>query len=167
MKSTMSPTGLVTFTVRDRFGDIESEVMAHNIITATGDAYIADLLSLSPARQKINGTNCYVILGTGYTGANNKNQTWVNTQTGSGQLVSSTYPQLVGTWGNSGQNVLNFVFLFSAGSLNVTGINEACITSANVQGSTTTCLAYVNTPSTNVSISSTLQITWQITFLGT
>ena len=167
MENIMSPTGLVTFTVRDRFGNIESEVYNHNIVTTQGDSYIADLLSLSPARQKINDTNCYVVLGTGYTGVNNKNQTWVNTQTGSGQLVSSTYPQLVGTWGNSGQNILNFVFLFAAGSLNVVGINEACITSANVQGSSTTCLSYVNVPSQNVSISSTLQITWQLTLLGT
>ena len=166
MISTMDPQGLVKMTVYDRFGNIKDESINHNIIVTSGDAYIADLLSISPVRQKINATNCYVIVGTGYTGINNKNQTWCNTQVGAGQAVTPPYPQLAGTWGNTGQNQLNFQFTFAAGTLNATGINEACITSASIQGGTTTCLAYAQVSSINVSTSDSLAITWQIVFLG-
>ena len=162
----MNPQGWVKITVYDKYGKIKSRTEGHNVITAQGDAYIADLLSLSPQRQKINATNCFVAVGTGYTGANNKNQTWVNTQVGVPQAVDALYPQLAGAWGFAGQNQLNFQFTFTAGTLNATGINEACILSANVQGLTTTCLAYAQCASTNVSITDQLIVDWQIIFYG-
>jgi len=162
----MSPKGLVTVKLYDKNGIIKSETQNHNIITAQGDSYIADLLSLTPARQKINATNCFVVVGTGYTGLANKTQTWVNTQTGSPQAVTTAYPQLAASWGNTGSNILNFSFTFAVGSLSVTGINEAALVSANTQSGSTTCLAYVPVSSTNVSISDSLQITWSIQFLG-
>jgi hypothetical protein len=166
MDSTVSPKGQVTVRLFDKDGNLKSESVQYNIITSQGDQYIADLLSLTPARQKINATNCFVVVGTGYTGTNNKNQTWVNTQTGSPQAVTAGYPQLAGTWGNTGANILNFSFTYTVGSLSVTGVNEAALVSANIQGSSTTCLAYVQIASTNVAISDSLQIVWSITFLG-
>jgi hypothetical protein len=167
MNSIMNPSGKVTVRLYDQYGKIKYENISHNIITAQGDAYIADLLALTPARQKINGTNCYIAVGTGYTGIDNKNQTWVNTQTGPAQLVTTLYPQLAAVWGVSGDNQLNFAFTYAAGTLNATGINEAVIVSANVQGVTTTCLAYAQISSLNVSISDSLAVTWQVLFNGT
>lgn len=166
MQSVMSPRGIVCATVFDKDNYVVGKSIINNVITVQGDSYIADLLSLNPARQKINGTNCYIVVGTGYTGLSNKTQTWVNTQVGSPQLVTTGYPQTAAVWGQTGQNQLNFAFTFAAGTLNATGINEACIVSANVQGSTTTCLAYAQISSLNVSLSDSLAITWSVLFVG-
>ena len=163
----MNPQGTLIIKVRDSVsGNIKKEFVQHNIITRQGDAYIADQLSLSPQRQKINSSNCYIVVGTGYTGTNNKNQTWVNTQVGNAQAVTATYPSLGGTWGNVGQNILNFNFVFPAGSLNSTGINEAAIVSAQYQGGATTCLAYAQLSSTDITPADSLEISWSINFSG-
>lgn len=166
MNSTMNPQGKVTIRVFDSEGNLKSEETDHNVVTVQGDAYIADLLALVPVRQKINATNCFVTVGTGYTGLSNKTQTWVNTQTGSPQAVTVGYPQVAGAWGETGENQLNFSFTFAAGTLSATGINEAALVSAAIQGLSTTCLAYAQIASTTVAISDSLQISWQISFYG-
>lgn len=162
----MSPIGTVKVRLLDYQGKIKEEKITHNIITTQGDAYIADLLSLVPVRQKINATNCFIVVGTGYTGLDTKNRTWVLTQTGSAKAVDTGYPQTGAAWGEIGQNQLNFQFTYALGSLSATGINEAALVSAFTETSATTCLAYAQIPSVNVAISDSLQIFWTITFLG-
>jgi hypothetical protein len=76
-----------------------------------------------------------------------------------------TYPALKATWGNTGDTTVNYRATFDVGSLNVNGINEACLLNGN--GSGANCLAYAQiTPSVNVTASDTLQVLWEITILG-
>jgi hypothetical protein len=167
MNDIMRATGIVEFTVRDANNIIKQYERFHNIITAQGDALIADQLSGTNARTHVTNASGYIVIGTGFTGSNIKNQTWVMTQTGSPQALSVGYPQLQGTWGNTGQNIVIYQCLFPQGSLNVIGINEAAIVTASTQGANTSCLAYAQVVnSVNVSPSDTLLVTWNITFLG-
>jgi hypothetical protein len=163
---TMNPKGSVTITVYDKYGNIKEIQEQHNIITSQGDAYIADRLSLVPVRQIMDATHTFIAVGTGYTGVSNKTKTWVNTQVGPAQIVSTGYPKLVGLWGATGQNQVQYQFNFISGVLNATGINEAALVSAAVTDVTTTCLAYVHINSINVYTSDSLAITWNISFLG-
>jgi hypothetical protein len=140
----------------------------HNIVTDQGDAYLADLMSQTPARQKINNANGYIPVGTGWTGVTPKTNTWVNTQTGSSKAFSATYPKLKGSWGAANDNVTLFQTIYVPGDLNATGINEAAITSNATAGGSNSTLAYAEiTPSVNVTTSDTLQIDWELTVLGT
>lgn len=160
-------SGLVIFEVFDESMVRKSISMSHNIMTSQGDSYIADLLSLSPTRTKFSASNGYIAVGTGWTGSNTKANTWVNTLVGTPAAIGPAYPQVQASWGNTGSNVLVVVCTYPVGSLNVVGINEAALVTAASQLPSTTCLAYAQViPATNVTNSDTLQITWQITFLG-
>jgi hypothetical protein len=138
----------------------------HNIVTDEGDALIADLMSQSPARPKVDNTNGYIDVGTGWTGTGVKAQTVLNTPTGSPEVMDATYPKLKGSFGAANDNVTQYRATYEAGDLNATGINEAGLLNNGTRGSAD-MLAYAQiTPSVNVGASDTLQVDWELTFLG-
>jgi hypothetical protein len=159
-------TGFVRATVFDENGKIKAISENHNIVTDEGDAYVADVLSNSPARTKITAAAGYIPVGTNWTGSTPKSNTWVNTLTGTPKALSATYPLLKGAWGASNDNVLQFRALYAAGDLNAT-ITEAAITSHVSDAAGNSLLAYAQiNPSAVVTTSDSLQIDWEITFLG-
>ena len=142
-------------------------VVNHNIVTDEGDALIADIMSNSPARTKITAAAGFMPCGTGWTGTSPKTNGWVNTITGSAHALTATYPILKGSWGAANDNVLQYRAIYEAGTLNVSGINECAITSHATDIAATSCLAYAQiTPSVNVTSSDTLQLDWEISFVG-
>jgi len=137
----------------------------HNIVTREGDALIADALLASPTRTKVTSSNGYIQVGTGWTGNGTKTNTRCNAATGSMKALDANYPALTAAWGNTGDTTLTYRATFAAGSLNVSGINEACLLNGNGNGAN--CLAYAQiNPSVNVTSSDTLQVLWEITILG-
>lgn len=167
MSSTFNLAGKVKVQVLDSNGVLKSEAVHHNIITDEGDAYLADLLSLVPARTKFSPTNCFISVGTGWTGTNTKQNGWVNTQVGNSHLIDPTYPKLAGSWGNANDNVLQFQATFEPGTLNASGINEAALTTHSTNVAENSTVAYAQlTPPVNVSSADTLIIGWELTFNG-
>jgi hypothetical protein len=143
----------------------EMIVVNHNIVTDEGDAMIADLLAESPARNKVNNTNGRIVVGTGWTGTTPKANTWLNTQTGSAKALSATYPKVKGSFGATDDNVIQYRALFVAGDLNASGINEVGL--ANAATSAGDLLAYAQiSPSVNITTSDSLQVDWELTFVG-
>lgn len=137
----------------------------HNTITVTGDHLIADLLTSNPTQDKVDANNGYMIVGTGWTGASPKNNTSVNTATGTYKKLASGFPKLKGTFGGTDGNVILYRASFAAGELNANGINEVALMNGNT--SSAKCLAYAQvTPSVNVTSADSLQIDWQITVSG-
>jgi hypothetical protein len=132
----------------------------HNIVTSEGDALIVDALSTTPARTVPNEANAVIGVGTGFT-AENKASDALITQTGSDEQMDSGFPQQKGTWAQTEDSVLVFKATFEAGDLDDTGIDEALL------GTATDTLAYaeITTP-VNVTTSDTLEVTWELTFLG-
>jgi hypothetical protein len=153
--------------LRRLFG-LQGEFMVqefHNIVTREGDALIADALMPTQAKTKINGTNGYIAVGTGWTGNSTKTNTKCNTSTGSPKQLDSGYPALKEAWGFNGDTTITYRATFAAGVLNANGINEAAL--LNGSDTTANCLAYAQiTPSVNVTSSDTLQVLWEITILG-
>lgn len=140
-------------------------VTNHNIVTNEGDALIADLMALTPARNKVDGTNGYIEVGTGFT-SESKSATSCTTPTGSPEVLDSSYPQTKGSWGAADDNVTVYRSTFEAGDLNATGIDEAALINGSV-AATADCLAYAQiTPAVNVTTSDTLEVTWELTFTG-
>jgi len=138
----------------------------HNIVTNDGDAMVADLCAQTPALTKLANASGFIAVGTGWTGSTPKANTWVNTISGSPEALDATYPVLKGTFGNADDNVTIYRATFEAGDLNVTGIDEAVLSNANTDGGGQ-ALAYAQiTPEINVTSADTLQVTWEITFLG-
>lgn len=167
MNDFVSPTGYVIAEVFDKNGILKSRSENHNIMTAQGDSYIADQLSLSPVRTKFSPPNAFIAVGTGWTGINTKTNTWVNTLVGIPTPVSPGYPLLQAAWGNTGSNVLITIGLYPIGALNASGINEAALVTTASQGPTTSCLAYAQLiPPATVTSSDAFLLTWIITFLG-
>jgi hypothetical protein len=141
--------------------------VSHNIITDEGDALVADVMSNTPVRTKIVAAAGFMPVGVGWTGTLPKTNGWVNTITGAAHALTATYPILKGSWGGANDNVLIYKAIYEAGTLNATGINECAITSHATDISATSCLAYAQiTPACNVTSSDTLDLTWEITFLG-
>lgn len=139
-------------------------VVNHNIVTDEGDALIADLMAHTPAKTKVDNTNGFIAVGTGYTGASNKTATDVLTPTGSREAMDATYPKVKGAFGAANDNVTQYRSTFEAGDLNVTGIDEVALMNASTSGD---CLAYAQiTPAIDVTSADTLQIDWELTFLG-
>jgi hypothetical protein len=139
----------------------------HNIVTDEGDALIADILSNSPARTKIAAATGYMPVGTGWTGTSPKTNTWVNAITGSAQALVATYPILKGSWGAANDNVLQYRAIYAAGSLGSVTVNEVAITSHATDVAANSLLAYAQvTPAVAMTSSDTLQIDWELTFLG-
>ena len=174
--------GMVTVTVRDCNGKIKyykngfwRRVLGlpekpmifkhHNTITNQGDGMIANLMISNPTVTKVDATNGYMTVGTGWTGSTPKNNTGVNTTTGSFKKLDSGYPKTQGAFGSIGQNVVLYRSSFAAGDLNANGINEVALMNGNTADAT--CLAYAQiTPAVNVTSADSLQIDWQITFNG-
>jgi hypothetical protein len=166
MNSLISISGKIIRTITHKDGTIDYNEN-HNIVTSQGDQLIADALSNVPARQPLNNSHGFMILGTGWSGSSPKNNSWVNTQVGSGQALALGYPQLQGSWGQLNGNVIWYRSIWAAGSLNASNINEACLVTAATQSSSTSCLAYAQVvPTTTVTLSDTLTLDWYITILG-
>jgi hypothetical protein len=182
MKDKIKIKGQVTVQVLDNNGNlkrhkpgffrrmlgIQGRQMAfrhHNIVTREGDALIADALLASPARTKVTSTSGFIQVGTGWTGNSTKSNTRCNTPSGTMKTLDSGYPALKAAWGNTGDTTVTYRATFDVGSLNVNGINEACLLNGNTAAAN--CLAYAQiTPSVNVTASDTLQVLWEITILG-
>ncbi|KKL92140.1 hypothetical protein LCGC14_1887640 [marine sediment metagenome] len=137
----------------------------HNIVTNQGDALIADLLAETPARTKVDNTNGFVAVGTGWTGASPKTNEAVNTPSGIPEGMEATYPKVEGAFGAANDNVIQYRVVFEAGDLNAT-INEAGLGNNATEASGDN-LAYAEvSPNAVVSASDTLQVDWEITPLG-
>jgi hypothetical protein len=137
----------------------------HNIVTREGDALIADALLATPARTKVTSTSGFIQVGTGWTGNSTKANTRCNTPTGTMRTLDAGFPALKAAWGSTGDTTVTYRATFDVGSLNVNGINEACLLNGNTAAAN--CLAYAQiTPSVNVTASDTLQVLWEITILG-
>jgi len=137
----------------------------HNIVTDEGDALIADIMSQTPARTKVDNTNGYIQVGTGFT-SESKSATACTTGTGTPEVMDSSYPQQKGSFGAANDNVTVYKSTFEAGDLNATGIDEAALLN-NVTPASADCLAYAQiTPAIDVSSSDTLAVTWELTFTG-
>lgn len=137
----------------------------HNIVTDEGDALVADLMSTTPARQKLDNSNGFVQVGTNWTGSTPKANQTCNTGTGTPEAMDATYPKQKGAFGAANDNVTQYRATFEAGDLNAT-ITEAALLN-NVTPASADCLAYAQvSPSAVVSTSDTLQVDWEITFLG-
>jgi hypothetical protein len=141
-------------------------VVNHNIVTDEGDALVADLMSMTPARVKLDNTNGFIQVGTGWTGVTPKTNTVVNTATGTPEVMDATYPKQKGAFSAADDNVTQYRATFEAGDLNITGIDEAALLN-NVTPASADCLAYAQiTPAVDVTTADTLQVNWEITFLG-
>lgn len=137
----------------------------HNIVTDEGDAMIADLMAESPALAKVNNANGKIPVGTAYSGTGMKARTWVVSQSGTAKALTATYPKLKGSFGAANDNVVQYRCNYVAGDLNAT-INEAGLANASSDvGGQLLAYAQVN-PSATVGSSDTLQIDWEITFVG-
>lgn len=182
MKDKKRIKGMVSVTVRDEKGNIKcyrrgifrkmfglpAKKMSfkhHNTITTQGDGLIANWMLGTPTMDKVDGTNGYMVVGTGWTGSSTKANTSVNTKTGDYKKLDSGFPKTQASFGSDGQNVVLYRASFPAGALNSNGINEVALMNGN--SSSAKCLAYAQiTPSVNVTASDTLQIDWQITVCG-
>ena len=132
----------------------------HNIVTSEGDALIADLLQETPERTKVDNTNGVIGVGTGFT-TEGKASDVLTTITGATEAMDATYPITKGDWAAADDGVIVYQSTFEAGDLNATGIDEAIL-----QNGTDT-LAYAQiTPTVDVTTADTLQVTWEITLLG-
>ena len=137
----------------------------HNIVTNQGDALIADLLAETPARTKVDNTNGFVTVGTGWTGTTPKTNEAVNTPSGIPEGMEATYPKVEGAFGAANDNVIQYRVVFEAGDLSAT-ITEAGLGNNATEASGDN-LAYAEvTPNAVVSASDTLQVDWEITPLG-
>jgi hypothetical protein len=183
VKEKLRTRGKVTITVLDKEGRVKNHPRSlfrklfglqprkmrsinHNIVTDQGDAMIADILANVPALQKLDTAHGYIQVGTGWTGNSTKANTACNTPTGSHKALDTGYPVLKGSYGNTDDNVVRYRATFSAGDLNASGIDEAALLNGN-DGSAK-CLAYAEiTPVANVTVNDSLQVEWEISFLGT
>jgi hypothetical protein len=89
----------------------------HNIVTDQGDALIADIMSQTPARTKVDNTNGYIEVGTAYSATGAKAQTGCHTPSGSREVMDATYPKQKGAFGAANDNVTQYRATFEAGDL--------------------------------------------------
>jgi len=158
--------------IQDAFSLLKYEMaFNHNIITNEGDALVADLMCTTPVLQKLDNTHAFIDVGSGWTGTDTKLQEAINTPLATVPTVpkgmEATYPKLKGAFGAADDNVVQYRSIFTAGLINDTGIDEAGLIN-NVDRATAQMLAYAQiTPSVNVTSADTLQVDWEIEFLGT
>jgi hypothetical protein len=181
LRDKMKIKGKVKFTVRTKDGKIKRFepkwwqnvlnlrgslmiVETNNIITDEGDALIADQMSETPARTKVDNTNGYIEVGTGFT-SEIKSRTSCTTPTGSPKGMEATYPKQKGAFGAADDNVTQYRALFTAGLLNAT-VDEAALMN-NAVAASGDCLAYAEiSPALPIAVSDTLQIDWEVTYIG-
>ena len=133
----------------------------HNIVTTIGDRLIADAISFTHARHYVDGTTGQMQVGTGFISAG-KGSVGLTTPTGTAQTLDATYPKLKAVWGNADASHVLYQVLFAAGSLNANGINEAVLVNDQADA-----LAYAEiTPAVNCTLVDSLQISWELIFLG-
>ena len=177
IKNKMGLTGKVSWVPRDKNGEIKrfkpnffqrlfnrpGSLMSgvnHNIVTNEGDALVADLMQETPERDKLSNANAGIGVGTGYSSAEKTTDALV-TQTGSDEAMDATYPITKGDWAAANDSVVVYKSTFEAGDLDDTGIDEALL------GNGTDTFAYAQIdPAINVASTDTLEVTWEITFLG-
>lgn len=132
----------------------------HNIVTNEGDALIVDMLVTTGTQTAVDNANGVIGVGTGFV-TELKTTDALVTQTGANEVMDATYPKQKGAFLAADDNVIQYRSTFEAGDLNDTGIDEALL------GNGTDTLAYAQiTPTVDVSTSDTLQVDWEITFLG-
>lgn len=132
----------------------------HNLVTDEGDALIADILQETPERTKVDFANGVIGVGTGWVSTVKSTDALV-TQTGANEALDAGWPVTKGDWAAANDGVIVYMSTFEAGDLNDTGIDEALL------GNGTDTLAYAQiTPAVNVTTLDTLEITWELTFLG-
>jgi hypothetical protein len=132
----------------------------HNIVTSEGDALIVDMLVTTGTQTAMDNANAEIGVGTGFS-AETKGTDALVTQTGSSEEMDATYPLQKGAFSAANDDVLVYRSTFEAGDLNDTGIDEALL------GNGTDTLAYAEiSPSVNVTTADTLEVTWELTFLG-
>ena len=142
----------------------QMKVINHNVVTSQGDAILADMVSGQDTKDPVDSMNGHIELGTGWTGNSPKSNTGCNTPSGTRTALDAGYPVTKGFFGESGDNVVVYRVTYAAGSLNQSGINEAALLNASEGGE---ALAYAQvSPEVNVTLNDTLQIEWEITFLG-
>lgn len=169
IKDKLRIKGKVTATVFDKYGNIKSQSINHNIVTNQGDALIADLMAETPARTKVDNTDGYITVGTGWTGITPKTNEAVNTPSAGSPTkgMEATYPKLKGAFGAADDNVVQYRCIYTAGLL--TGspvINEAGLGNNAAEGAGDN-LAYAEvSPTATIGASDTLQIDWELTVLG-
>jgi len=174
--------GTVTVRVLDEYGRVKRhprgilrrllripgrkmQQIRHNIITNEGDALLANWLITAPTKTRITESTGRIAVGTGWTGVSTKANTGCNNQVGSRQAMDSGYPRTKGAFDAADDNIVIYRSTFAAGALNTNGIDEAALMNAATDGD---CLAYAQiTPEVNITSNDTLQIEWEITFLGT
>jgi hypothetical protein len=150
-----------------RFSYLKQESVSHNIVTDDGDAMIADLMSQTPALQKLDNTHGFIQCGTGWSATNAKAQTWVHTATGPAKALSATYPKLKGTFGNANDNVVQFQTAFVAADFGSVTLNEAVLSNANADvGGQAQAYGNIN-PSVVITAADSMTLLWEITLLGT
>lgn len=148
--------------IRDFFGLSEKEMRGynHNIVTNHGDALIVDMLVTTGTRTAVDNASGLIGVGTGYVSAT-KAVTTLVTQTGVNEAMDATYPKQKGAFNAADDNIIQYRSTFEAGDLTAVGIDEAAL------GNGTDLLAYAQiTPAVDVTAADTLQVDWEITFLG-
>ena len=138
----------------------------HNIVTDQGDALIADIMSQTPARQKADNTHCWTICGTAYSGTTPKTRIWVVTPTGSSQLQDATYPKQKGAFGAANDNTTQYRVTFAPGAFGTVTINEALMATGSSSGAGDSLTYGQVSPAASVTALDSLQIQWEITYLG-
>lgn len=140
------------------------EQVYHNVVTAQGDALLANL-AVAGGMTPVDSGNGHIEVGTGWTGISPKDNTGCNSPTGSRRGMESGYPRTKGTFGESVDDKACWQAVFPSGSLEANGVNEAALMNGLIGG---VCLAYAQiTPEVNLASNDILQIDWEITFYGT
>ena len=169
IKDKIGVIGKMSYIQRDGDGNIKQMGVNHNIVTNEGDALIADLVADSPARTKVDNTNGNMTVGTGWTGTSTKTNTAVNAIASGSPTkgMEATYPKLKGIFGNADDNVVQYRSFFTAGLITGTPtLNEVGLGNNAVEGSGDN-LAYSELiPNVPMAPTDTLQINWELTFLG-
>jgi hypothetical protein len=169
--------GKMSWTVRDKDGNIKRyknswirdflglperlmQGFNNNIVTNEGDALIVDMLVTTGTRTAVDNANGVIGVGDGFVSALKTTDALVN-QIGSDKAMSATYPKQKGAFAATDDNVIQYRSIFAAGEATGTGLDEALL------GNGTDTLAYAEiSPSVNKGASDTLQIDWELTFLG-
>ncbi len=169
LKEKIKIKGKVSYIQRNKDGKIIARGVNHNIVTNQGDALIADLMQETPAQTKVDNTNGYMTVGTGWTGTTPKQNEAVNTPAAGAPTkgMEATYPILKGAFGAADDNVVQYRSLYTAGL--VTGsptLDEVGLGNNSTEASGDN-LAYTElTPNVILTPTDTLQIDWEITLLG-
>ena len=177
LKDKASIKGKMSWIVRDKDGNIKRykngffrdflglperlmQGVNHNIVTNEGDALIVDMLSTTGTRTAVDNASGVIGVGDGFISALKTTDALVN-QIGSDEAMDATYPKQKGAFLAADDNVIQYRSTFEAGDATGTGLDEALL------GNGTDTLAYAEiSPAVNKGASDTLQIDWELTFLG-